>query len=59
MFFMIVVRRSVTSARLQLRPILFWLISSPETATPPALAALEGGCYGPAGRSTGRVRCAS
>src|SRR5665647_2098725 len=35
-------RRASTSSRVQLRRRLFWLISSPEVATPPALTALPG-----------------
>src|SRR5260370_38633218 len=42
MAIMILCRRSSTSSRVQLRRALFWAISRPEVATPPALAALGG-----------------
>ena len=42
MAIMILCRRSSTSSRVQLRRALFWDISRPEVATPPALAALAG-----------------
>src|SRR6201993_5542434 len=42
MAIMILCRRSSTSSRVQLRRALFWAISRPEVATPPAFAALAG-----------------
>src|SRR5438270_2662034 len=42
MAIMILCRRSSTSWRVQLSRALFWAISSPDVATPPALAALAG-----------------
>src|SRR4030067_1427248 len=42
MLFMIWCSRLSTSSLAQLRRMLFWHISTPEVATPPALAALPG-----------------
>src|SRR6202007_2678990 len=42
MAIMILCRRSSTSSRVQLSRALFWAISRPDVATPPALAALAG-----------------
>ena len=42
MFVMMSLRRPSTSSRVHERRRLFWLISSADTATPPALAALAG-----------------
>src|SRR6266576_542149 len=42
MAIMILCRRSSTSSRVQLSRALFWAISRPLVATPPALAALAG-----------------
>lgn len=42
MAFMMPLSLSSTSSRLQERRALFWAISRPDTATPPALAALAG-----------------
>ena len=42
MFFMICCSLASTSSKVQFRRWLFWLISRPEVATPPALAALAG-----------------
>ncbi|MNT13260.1 hypothetical protein D3C72_1482220 [compost metagenome] len=42
MLVMIPLRRASTSSRVQERRWAFWLISRPEVATPPALAALPG-----------------
>ena len=42
MFFMMPFNFSSTSSNVHDRCIAFWLISNPETATPPALLALPG-----------------
>ena len=52
MFFMMVQSRSSTSWRVQENPMEFWDISSPLTATPPALAALAGAKATPARRKS-------
>ncbi len=52
MLFMIRWRRLSTSSRVQGIRMLFWAISSPETATPPALAAFPGPYRIPASRKS-------
>src|SRR5713226_10468719 len=48
---MILCSRSSTSSRSHVRRALFWAISSPEVATPPAFAALAGPYRLPASRN--------
>src|SRR5512136_1881108 len=52
MLFIMILSRASTSSLGQLRRMLFWAISRPDVATPPALEALPGAYWIPFERNT-------